>query len=239
MNTQNHYNFLANLWDEMYLTTTPYEEGYRFIDSQRAKFDLPKKILDVACGTGILLQYFENANYEVIYGSDLSREMINKAKSKLTKTEFKVSGYSKISFDQKVGIIISFFNSFAYCKNTEKLTTILKHLKTQLVPNGLIIFDIFTVDTATEIFDVKSFEFEKTYVSRTFIGTPEKKLFKSKMLFIIIDRQTKRHEVVLQNTVRGIFSTTGVSKAIKKAGLKQLKVDNGYMHETFIAQNII
>jgi SAM-dependent methyltransferase len=236
-----YYKVLSKYWDQIYRNQVPYRQTFEFINSLREKENLPKEIADVACGTGLLLQYFEKAGYK-IYGSDLSQPMLDQAKLILPSTPLFQASYHEVTFPQPFPLIVSFFNSFAYCQESEALSQVLRHLKSQLAPQGFIIFDLFVTDTPKEVFLVKGFSFnDGSHLSRTFLGYPENnKTYHSYFIFTIFDDH--QPQTFMTESMRGIFSEQVVRKAIDTAGLDVYYVGMGPGHPehtgstTFIAQ---
>lgn len=231
-----YYDLIAPYW---YLHKFFYKEGFRFIDSLRKKHHLNKDILEVACGTGNLLALFEKAKYQT-YGSDLSAGMLAIAKKQLKKTVFKKQAFQHVSFGRKFSIIVSFFNSFSYCTTKTELKNTLAHLRKQLKPNGLLIFDLFiNTKKPKEEFGVRKWSVGKTQVTRTFHGYPQGNKWISEMHYLIIDKG--KTKTITAKTVCGIFSKQDVIKCIKKTGLKLVYAGKAYMPAsgiTFVAQKL-
>lgn len=234
-----YYDRLADLWDELYAVTVPYDEGFKFIDRLRRTHRLEKAILDVGCGTGELLRRFEDAGYET-YGADRSREMVRRAREKCSQSSVKRATFQDVSFRREVPIISSFFNSLAYCQTPTELTKTLEHLRGQLQGGGLVVFDLVTVDDPkknTVVFDVKKFELAAAHVSRTFFGRSRRRRFTSDMTYVIHWKNDEK-QVISERTTRGCFSTEDVVRCIQRAGLAPLEVSKGYMGDipTFVGQ---
>ena len=199
---------------------------------------MPKRIADVACGTGLLLQLFENAGYD-IFGSDLSQDMLDQAVIRFPSKLLIQKSYHEVKFPNPVPLIVSFFNSFAYCQDLQTLSKILVHLKSQLSPGGLIIFDLVVTDAPEELFIVNSFTFEDgTHLSRTFLGYPKDNTFHSHFVFVVFENH--KLQTYAAESIRGIFSEQDVLQTIETAGLKLYPVDSGYSDlpntATFVAQ---
>jgi SAM-dependent methyltransferase len=221
-----YYSVLSKYWDQLYKNQVPYRQTFEFINSLREKENLSKEIADVACGTGLLLRYFEKAGYK-IHGSDLSQAMLDQAKFKMPNIPLFQASYHEVTFPQPFPLIVSFFNSFAYCQGPETLSQVLRHLKSQLTPRGLIIFDLFVTDAPKEVFVVKGFSFDDgTHLSRTFLGYPENNTtYHSHFVFTIFDDH--QPQTFMTESMRGIFSEQVVRKSIDSAGLNVYYVGTG------------
>lgn len=98
-----------------------------------------KNILDLGCGCGDMDNYFIEKGAKNVTAIDISKNMINEAKSKYNceKIKFKVLKMEKISsINEKFDIIYSSL-AFHYVKDFEKL---IKNIYNLLKPNGLLIF---------------------------------------------------------------------------------------------------
>ncbi len=238
---QKYYQFLSLYWDQLYADIVSYKEVFGFIDEIRSKIGLQKEVADIACGTGLLLQYFKENGYS-IFGSDLNSAMLEQAKKKLPEQFLTRKSYHKVLFPKPFPLIISFFNSFAYCQDSETLSKVLTHLKNQLSPHGLIIFDLFITENPKEIFQVKSFNFEdNVYLSRTFYGFPQDNMtFQSFYVFTVFKNQQPQ-TFTLEST-RGIFSEETVRKAIEEANLEVVGIYSNHLSQfdstIFIAQKL-
>ena len=131
-----YYNALAKSYD-----ADRFGNSYgEFIDRQeryilnRLLSNKEKCIVDMACGSGRLLNY-------ATHGVDASAEMVAIAKEKFQDKEIILSDAENLPFpDRSVNTIISFH--FFMHLDTEKIKTILKECHRVLKPNGRIIFDI-------------------------------------------------------------------------------------------------
>lgn len=94
------------------------------------------KVLDVACGTGILIPYFRQRNVSKITAIDISSEMINIARSKYAdeRTEFINADIEEIGLRQKYDCCIV-YNAFPHFSEPKRL---IKHLAGCLVENGVL-----------------------------------------------------------------------------------------------------
>jgi len=131
-----YYNDLASTYDQ-----DRFDNSYgNFIDSQERKIldklltDKKGQILDLACGTGRLLNYAS-------IGVDASAEMIAVAKRKFPEKTFLQNEADAILLaDNSIDTIISFH--FLMHLDPNKIDQVLKESNRVLKKNGRIIFDI-------------------------------------------------------------------------------------------------
>lgn len=89
------------------------------------------KVLDVACGTGVLFPDYLKAG-AAITGIDISENMINTAKKKFPETRVICGDATDFHFDEKFDVIM-IYNAFPHFDEPEKL---IKNLAEALGPNG-------------------------------------------------------------------------------------------------------
>lgn len=132
----NYYNDLASTYDQ-----DRFDNSYgRFIDYQERRIldklltDKKEQILDLACGTGRLLNYAS-------IGVDASPEMIEIARKKFPEKKFLEGEADRIILENNsIDTIISFH--FFMHLDQKKMNLILEESHRILKNNGRIIFDI-------------------------------------------------------------------------------------------------
>ncbi len=101
-----------------------------------AGIDKGSRVLDVACGTGVLVPYYLEREVECVCGVDLSPAMIEKARSKFTEPNVSLICADAETDDIGSGYdSIVIYNAFPHFLNPEAL---LSHLCNLLSPGGTI-----------------------------------------------------------------------------------------------------
>lgn len=91
------------------------------------------RVLDVACGTGVLFpEYFERK--AVVTGIDISPQMVKKAKEKFKRVNLICGDAESISFEEKFDVVM-IYNAFPHFYDPEKL---INNLATALKTGGRI-----------------------------------------------------------------------------------------------------
>ena len=121
------------------------DEAFNLIEHLDAILpDNVNKVLDVGCGAGRHVIAWEKLGYEAS-GFDLSPESIKIAKTKSTKSDFKVLDMrlleSEEAWGSKFDIVSNLFTSFGYFSKEEDHLTVLKGFSHALKPGGLLILD--------------------------------------------------------------------------------------------------
>ncbi len=229
--TFEYFSNISKYWDDIYKDESFYVNAYNFIERYRKKYNLGKKILDIACGTGILLDIFEKDGYET-FGVDYNPEMLKIAKKKLKNAKLFQGVYEDIPLDESFPIIISTYNSMAYIIGKEKFNTVIKSITNKLDYNGLFIFDIFAAENNNRIFDVKTIRKYNILCSRTFYGTQRDNLFYFQMVHIII--KNNNMEIITEKGIQSSFSNNELKELCKAENLIVQTISDGYMEGAII-----
>lgn len=108
---------------------------------------VPKKVLELACGTGTILQKFTK-NSE-IYGVDLSTEMLVQAKKKIPQGTFYKQDIAKFSLTKKFDLILCMFDAINHLNSFREWSQVFKNAAKHLDDNGIFIFDINSIGRLT------------------------------------------------------------------------------------------
>lgn len=151
-----YYDNLAETYDE-----NRFENTYgKFIDKQERNIlnqlltNSKEMILDLACGSGRLLNY---ANY----GVDASSKMIEISKQKFQNKGIYLADADKTQFEANTFDTIISFHFFMHL-NQNKVDKILEECYRILKPNGRIIFDVPSIKRR-ELFNFKTNEWHGAY----------------------------------------------------------------------------
>ncbi len=112
------------------------------------KFSLkPKKVLDLACGTGTCCLILAEKGYEV-FGLDESEEMLRVAEKKVearnVAARFAKADMRSFSFEEQVDLVTCIFDSINYIVDEQELVSCFKSVNSALSSPGLFIFDMNT-----------------------------------------------------------------------------------------------
>lgn len=89
------------------------------------------KVLDVACGTGVLFSDYQKFDAEIT-GIDISENMVKTAREKFPGVRIICSDVTDFSFEEKFDVIM-IYNAFPHFDEPEKL---IENLTKALSPNG-------------------------------------------------------------------------------------------------------
>lgn len=138
------YKNMAVLYDEL-MDDIDYKEWYLYIEKLLDKFSKePKKILEMACGTGSLSYYLAMNGYDLTC-FDISSDMLSMAYNKLNQfNNIRLIEQNMIDFkiNEKFDAIISICDSINYILDEEDLLSVFRNVKKHLHKDGIFIFDI-------------------------------------------------------------------------------------------------
>lgn len=138
------YNKFANVYDEL-MNDFDYQAWFNYIEDIFSKYKKdPKKVLEMACGTGSLSQYFAQDGYKLT-SFDLSDEMLAKAYDKLNRyknVKLLKQNMIDFNFSEKFEAIVSICDSINYILDEEDLVNTFKNVYDHLEDGGIFIFDI-------------------------------------------------------------------------------------------------
>ena len=98
------------------------------------EIDQNSKVLDVACGTGVLFEDYLKRNVSSLTGIDISSEMVKVAKSKYPSIPVLCEDVETMKFDEKFNRIMV-YNAFPHFSNPKRL---IEHLSSLLSDDGLL-----------------------------------------------------------------------------------------------------
>lgn len=103
----------------------------------------PARILDLACGTGILAVELANRGH-LVHGIDISPEMIKIAKSKsvgLSNLSFDVQDMTQFCVKGEFDLVMCTFDSVNYLLNIDDVRKMLYRVAGALRESGILVFD--------------------------------------------------------------------------------------------------
>lgn len=138
----------SEIYDLFYAHKT-YTQEAQFVQSLLTRFgDKPnQKILELGCGTGTHSFLLEEFGHEII-ATDLSPDMINKAKQKATsrgsKVRFAAQDMLELNQPERpFDAVICLFDSFCYILDNGDVEEVLRRVQDHLRQGGLLIFEFW------------------------------------------------------------------------------------------------
>jgi SAM-dependent methyltransferase len=105
------------------------------------------RVLDLACGTGTVANYFAGKSYQVS-GIDGSEEMLGQARKKTAEmgavVDFSRQDMRDFAVAEPTGLVTCLYDSMNYMLTEEDLLIVMQRAAAALMPGGLFVFDINT-----------------------------------------------------------------------------------------------
>lgn len=142
------YSVLAEIYDAV-MHDVDYEAWSDYIDEIIMRHHHEARdILELACGTGTMALSMEELGYYNVTATDLSPEMIKKAREKGAKAEsnvkFQTLNFLDINLEKKFDAVYMVFDSLNYLHSKEEIKTLHEQVYNVLKPNGIFVYDFTT-----------------------------------------------------------------------------------------------
>lgn len=140
------FSGIAPYYDTL-MQGVPYQSWVRYLYRLlSARHVSPRRVLDLACGTGTVAEMLTEKGCEVA-GVDISEAMIAQARRKAARRGLAISYYVQDAAlldlpEAPFDLCISLFDSLNYIVQPERLAKAVQRVYAHLSPGGLFIFDI-------------------------------------------------------------------------------------------------
>jgi len=143
------YEALAESYDRL-TNDVQYKAIFRYVQKLlKRNGKKPKRVLDLACGTGSLSMLFADKGYEVL-GLDASEEMLTVAAAKAAEAELNplfIQGWmQRFRLPAPVDLVVCGLDSMNYLTKPTQFKKTLENAFRALNPGGMFIFDLITPD---------------------------------------------------------------------------------------------
>ena len=141
------FTYIGKYYDIIYADKN-YEKECDFLEKIFRKYSksIPRKILDVGCGTGGHAISLAKRGYEIT-GIDVSEIMIDTAKEKIRKsgvdTDFYVMDLRELRLNKKFDACIAMFAVMDYLTKNKDITRALFNIRQHLKDRSLFVFDFW------------------------------------------------------------------------------------------------
>ena len=145
---QNQFAAVAPLYDTL-MNGVPYDEWVEYLGKILAERNAsPRRILEVACGTGNVTERLAHLGYDIT-GVDIAPGMIDAARAKAKAQRLPIAYHVQDAAEldlpgQKFDLCISLFDSLNYITDPVRLALAMERIAVHLSRNGLFIFDLNT-----------------------------------------------------------------------------------------------
>jgi SAM-dependent methyltransferase len=186
-----------------------------------------KRLLDVACGTGMHMQYL-GEHYE-LEGLDLDEELLALARIRVPDALFHYGDMTDFDLDSRFDVVTCLFSSIGYVKTMDKLESAVSCIVQHLVPGGILIVepwftpDVFMPGTVHAML-IDEPEIKIARVNTSFV---DGSLSYFDMHYLIGTPQGTEHFV--ERHELGLFTVEEMIAVIETAGLEVTYEPDGLM----------
>jgi ubiquinone/menaquinone biosynthesis C-methylase UbiE len=219
------YTRFASAYDEM-MENVDYVRWADYVDRLFTLYNYrPKRILNIACGTGSVDALLSRRGYEMS-GIDLALEMLIWAKDKARRQGIHLNLWQQdmrqLAIAKPFDAVLCLYDSINYMTTEEDLKTVFVKVFDALVPNGMFIFDVTTEhnivkhfhrQTFAENHDTFSYIWKNVYLHR-------EKICKTVLTFFL--KEDGYYQKYDELHIQKIFSVDQVKTILEKTGFKLL-----------------
>jgi SAM-dependent methyltransferase len=136
---------IAPFYDEL-MDSIPYSDWVDYVEKVMGAYGFkPRRILDVACGTGTAALLLAERGYSVV-GIDRSAPMLEAAREKAAaagrEIEFHRQDARELRLKEKFDLALCLYDSFNYILEDEELLAAFRGVRRALQPGGAFFFDL-------------------------------------------------------------------------------------------------
>ena len=188
------------------------------------------KLLDVGCGTGKHLEYFED-EFSLV-GIDINNEMVEVAKTKFKDAIFEQGDMIDFNLKTEFDIILCLFSSIGYVKTYPNLEKTIKNFANHLKKDGVLIVEPWVTKSLYRVGEpgMTKYDGEDVKIARLNSTKIEGDLSVMEMHYLIAEKDkdvihfADTHEL-------GLFETDKTLDFMEKAGLKAEFLKDGLMKD--------
>ncbi|HID55587.1 TPA: class I SAM-dependent methyltransferase [Candidatus Poribacteria bacterium] len=225
------YTRFAYAYDRM-MENVDYDRWARYVEDLFEYYGpIPKRVLDIACGTGQVTVRLARSGYEM-FGVDKALEMMLVAREKAKRIGVEIglaqSDMRYLPFKESFDAVICLYDSINYMLTSEDLRKAFLSAASVLKTGGLYIFDVtternivlhFHLQTFAETRDDFSYIWKNVYSFRD-------KICKTVLTFFIKEGDIYRRYDELH--VQRIFEVDEVKGELERAGFKMLSAFDAF-----------
>jgi len=235
----------AELYDLFY-ADKPYNDEVSFLHSVLQNYGNPKRVLELACGTGTHSLLLEKLGYQII-ATDYSQDMLNQAKQKAQNSDslvdFRFQNMISLNLDERpFDAILCLFDSIGYVQTNENLKLVLKGVHDHLQSGGLFVFEFWHAGAMIRSYDPlrirrwKTPEGEIIRISETTID------FRSQLCnvnYSIFETQNKvTYNLIQETQTNRFFLVQEMANLLSYANLSPIKWFAGFTNDESISENV-
>jgi SAM-dependent methyltransferase len=134
------YHQFANRYD-LHTPSSQYKHNHEFVIKECLVLGSHPRLLDVGCGTGVLIQKASEAGIDA-FGIDPSPAMIEVCRAKFAGDRVRQLDVEHLADEQKFNCVTSLSWSLNYCNSVAQFFNVLQRIHGVLLPGGIIIMEV-------------------------------------------------------------------------------------------------
>jgi ubiquinone/menaquinone biosynthesis C-methylase UbiE len=225
------YEKFAYAYDEM-MSNVNYIRWANYIESLFKHYNYePRRILEVACGTGALTTLLAEKGYEM-WGVDRAEGMLAVARQKAKTRGLNISLFQgdMRNFDlrRQFDAVLCIYDSINYAIDEAELESVFRCVSKHLALSGLFIFDVTTERNIVQHFHGQTFSENRpdyTYIWKN-TYTYHDKICRTSLTFFIREGELFHRFVEIHD--QRIFEVGAVKQSLKKTGYDLLSAYDMY-----------
>lgn len=232
---EDQFEALAPFYDHL-MRRVGYTEWASYLEQLFARHHItPRRLLDLACGTGTMSFELASRGYEVV-GVDASAAMVEVARNKAallaTPFQFEVQLAERLDLGQQFDAIFSVFDSLNYILKEDELGEAFRRVASHLAPEGLFIFDLNTeVAFVNKLFNQDNLWDKQDFLHYKWRGKydPETHICTVRLDFKL--RLEGQRKQITQYHRQRAYPVATIQRLLWEAGLDLLEVYEAYSLE--------
>lgn len=219
------YTSFAAAYDTM-MANVDYVRWANYVQKLFAHYNVrPRRILDMACGTGSTTILLAEKGYEMS-GTDRALEMLLSARDKANEKGLPIHLWQQDMRDLAVAklydVVLCLYDSINYITTAEEMKQVFTRVSEALVPQGMFIFDVTTEYNIVKHFDKQTFaesNADYSYIWRNLYFHKEK-LCKTVLTFFLREGSDfcRYEELHIQK----IYTVAEIKRFLEQTGYKLL-----------------
>jgi len=215
----------ARIYDNI-MSSVPYNLWYKYLRELLKSYNKnPRKILDMACGTGNMSLRFAKEGKNLV-GIDKSQHMLKVARQKAKKNNYSIKFLQKdirdFNFPRQFDFIFCIFDSLNYILTIEDMEKVFVNVYTSLKEDGIFIFDLNTINRLMSIEPGTTVFSDKNYTCFWEDIIDQKQLiWKVKLKIYFDDNESKYFKEIHRETS---YKKDDIARILSDTGFSNIKV---------------
>ncbi|MDY3006436.1 class I SAM-dependent methyltransferase [Anaerococcus sp. AGMB00486] len=182
------------------------------------------KMLELACGTGMLTQYFFD-DFDHIDALDLSQSMLEVFSKKHQEDNVSLYNYNMVDFlnENSYDLIVILLDSINYVTDEDELRKLFKNSYKNLKEGGLLVFDINSAYKMDQVFGSNSFVYEYEDIFYTRDNIKEGDIIDMELNFFIKNNDGSYKRIV-ENQIERYYSIDFMKALLKNNNFTDIKI---------------